>query len=255
MLSRTSPRLSKAARLGAAALAALAVSALAGCGSPGEERAASVTVFAAASLTVPFEQIKDEFEREQPGTEIVLNFGGSSGLAQQMIAGAPADVFAAASEKTMDSVGDLTEVPEIFATNSLTIAVPVGNAAGVNSLDDFATPELTIAACAIEVPCGALASTVFAEAGVEPSVDHFAADAEALIGLVELGEVDAALVYRSDIQSRNVEAIDVGVPNFTNYPIAVLRGARYPEQARAFADFVLSERGREILADAGFNDE
>ncbi len=240
-----------------APLALIALVGLAGCAaSPEPEPTASVdalsgtvTVFAAASLSGSFEEIKEAFIAENPGVDVVFSFGGSSGLATQLNEGAPADVFAAASPATMASVDDVPD-SEVFATNVLEIAVPAGNTGGIEGLDDFADPDKAIALCAVEVPCGAASATLFETEGITPSVDTYEQDVKAVLTKVELGEVDAGLVYVTDVQEAGdgIEGIEVDSAP-VDYPIVALTDS---EAAAAFIAFVLSEKGQTILAAAGF---
>ena len=230
-------------------VAALLLS-LAGCATPPQAQRETVTVFAAASLTESFEEIADAFTEQNPDVEIVFNFGGSSGLATQIVEGAPADVFAAASPATMTTVTDAalaTGNPVAFATNALEIAVAAGNPGGIAGLEDFADSDKLIAVCAVEVPCGAAAATLFTEAGIAPSVDTYEQDVKAVLTKVELGEVDAGLVYVTDVLAAGdgVEGIDVD-----SEPVAYPIAAR-TEQGRAFVAFVLSDQGQRLLAAAG----
>ena len=243
------------------ALAAL-VTALAGCGTDsaaddGEQGAGTITVFAAASLTEAFTQLARELEAEQPGTRVVLSFGASSALAQQILNGAPADVFAAASPATMATVVDAgdAEPPQVFARNTLQIAVPAdGPDVG---LADFADPERTLALCAPEVPCGAAAGKAFAAAGITPRPDTLEQDVKAALAKVRLGEVDAALVYRTDVLAAGDEVRGLDFPEaadaVNDYPVARLPGGPNPDGAALFVDRVLSQEGQRVLADAGFD--
>lgn len=224
-------------------MAALVLS-LTACAPQAEER--TITVFAAASLTESFEEIAEAFEDANPGVDIVFSFGGSSGLATQIVEGAPADVFAAASPAAMEASGLADS--SVFATNVLTIAVPAGNPGGVAGLADFANPDLAVALCAVEVPCGAASATLLTAAGVAPAVDTYEQDVKAVLTKVELGEVDAGLVYLTDVLSAGdgVEGIEVDSAP-VDYPIAAL-----DERGNDFVAFVLSARGRAILKAAGF---
>jgi molybdate transport system substrate-binding protein len=228
--------------------------ALAGCSTPAPQPAGSastVTVFAAASLTEVFTQIAAEFEQQHPAFHIVLSFGASSTLAAQIVEGAPADVFAAASPATMATVTDAGEgsaTPVTFATNRLEIAVPVGNPGAVTSVKDFARPELLIAVCAVEVPCGVAAAQALA--GIPASIDTYEQDVKAVLSKVELGEVDAGLVYVTDVLANGkVDGIELDNDIAVDYPIVTISRS---DAARAFVDFVLSTRGQAILMAAGF---
>ena len=219
----------------------------------------TLTVFAAASLTDVFTDLGELLEADNPGLDVQFNFAGSSALATQVTQGAPADVFASANQPQMDVVTDAGLAdgePQVFAANVLQIAVPAGNPAGVTGLADLAREELTIAVCAPQVPCGSAAEDVFAAAGVTPAPDTLEEDVRAALTKVELGEVDAALVYTTDVTSAGdaVEGIDVPEAEeaVNDYPIAPLAEAPNPEAAAAFVELVLSEEGQQALADAGF---
>ncbi|WP_099021742.1 molybdate ABC transporter substrate-binding protein [Mycolicibacterium palauense] len=218
-----------------------------------------LTVFAAASLTDVFGDLGARFMSEHPGTEVRFNFAGSSSLATQINQGAPADVFASANEKQMAAVtstGEVAGEPVPFAENVLVIAVPPGNPGKITGLADFADPDLTLATCAPEVPCGAAAEAVFAAAGITPSVDTLEEDVRAALTKVELGEVDAALVYTTDAQSAGDAVQSIEFPESARavnvYPIAVLKESPHPAAARAFVDLVLSQQGQDALRAAGF---
>ena len=243
---------------------ALPLVALAGCG--GDDGAADesaifgkVIVLAASSLTESFTALGKAFEELHPGTTVTFSFAASSELATQIEQGAPADVFASASPTTMALVSDAAgtaDEPVIFVRNTLEIAVPTGNPAGVTGLADYAKKDLVIALCAPEVPCGAAADRVFAAAKLTPKPDTLEADVKATLSKVTLGEVDAALVYKTDVLAAGdkVEGIDfpeaAGAVN--DYPIAVLADAPNPKAAQAFVDLVQSAAGGKVLAEAGF---
>lgn len=250
----------------AAVLLALGVIALASCAAQppaqpvddADALSGTVTIFAAASLVETFDAMAEAFEAEHPDVDVVLNYGGSSGLAEQIVQGAPADVFAAASTSTMTTVtdADLAAGPAVFTSNTLEIAVPAGNPGGVEGIADFARPELAIALCAAEVPCGAVAATVLDLAGITAAVDTYEQDVKAVLTKVGLGEVDAGLVYRTDVLAAGdaVEGIpfDEAADAITDYPIAVLTDAPNPDAAAAFLEYVLSAEGQQTLTDAGF---
>ncbi|USQ76896.1 molybdate ABC transporter substrate-binding protein [Ornithinimicrobium cryptoxanthini] len=252
--SRPSPR-------GLPAVAGLVIlaGALGGCGGAEGVEGADVRVFAAASLTDVFTELGQQFESER-GTTVEFNFAGSSGLAQQIVEGAPADVLAAASPAAMAQVTDEgrgSGAPTTFARNRLMIAVPAGNPAGVSGLEDLTDEDLTIALCAQEVPCGAASARVFEAAGLVPAPDTFERDVRAALTKVELGEVDAALVYHTDVLAAGDVVEGIGLPEpsegVNDYPIVLLAGAFNPGGAQEFIDFVLSDTGRATLAEAGFD--
>lgn len=232
-------------------LAGGAVAGLAGC-APEPADGATVTVFAAASLTDVLTRLAAEFEARHPPVDVVLNFGGSSALAEQVVAGAPADVVATADADSMARLGELALDPQGFATNSLELAVPAGNPGGVTGLADLARPELVVALCDVTVPCGAAAARALSAAGIRPSADTLEQDVRAVLTKLELGEADAGLVYRTDALAAGagVESIAELARAGTRAMISPIAGAA--DEAAAFVAFVRSDRGREVLADAGF---
>ncbi|MFC3493159.1 molybdate ABC transporter substrate-binding protein [Glycomyces rhizosphaerae] len=241
------------------ATAALALVSLAACGSGDGAEAGSggtVTVFAAASLTEAFTEIGERFEAEHEGVQVEFNFAGSSDLAAQITEGAPADVFASADQPNMDKVveaGAAAE-PDTFAINQLVIAVPAGNPDGVTGLADLA--GLDFAACAEEVPCGAAAQTAIDASGTDLTPVTYEADVKSTLQKLTLGEVDAALVYRTDAQAADDEVDAVEFPESAGavnaYPIAALEDAPNPNLAAEFAAYVLADDTRAVLEAAGF---
>lgn len=218
----------------------------------------TITVFAAASLTDAFDEIDAAFEDANPGVTIEVNFGASSALREQILAGAPADVFASANTSNMDQIVEAGAAsgPVDFVTNLLEIAVPAGNDAGVSGLADFANADLLIGLCAEEVPCGEFGREALANSGVTPSVDTNEPDVRSLLTKIEAGELDAGIVYVTDVTAAGdtVEGIDIPADeNVTaTYPIASLTDTTNTEVADAFVAFVLSEDGQDILTSFGF---
>ncbi len=219
---------------------------------------AEVLVSAAASLTDAFGAVATAFEAANPGVDVVLNLAGSSTLRQQILEGAPADVFASADESNMERVveaGEAAGPPAVFARNRLRIAVPPGNPAGVTGLADFADEGLLVGLCAEAVPCGAFARRALARAGVRPAVDTEEPDVRSLLTKIALGELDAGIVYATDVApAHRVQGI--AIPDDENvtarYPIVLLAHAPEPRAGAAFVAFVLSDGGQEILRQHGF---
>ncbi|HEY7704082.1 MAG TPA: molybdate ABC transporter substrate-binding protein [Acidimicrobiia bacterium] len=215
-------------------------------------------VSAAASLTDAFGEIEAGFEAEHPGVDVVLNLGASSTLREQILEGAPADVFASANTSTMDQVveGGGAADYQIFVTNILQIATPPDNPGGVTGLDDFAREELLIGLCEEQVPCGSFGREALANAGVTPSIDTSEPDVRALLTKVESGELDAGIVYVTDVLSTDGGVLGVDIPAEYNvvaqYPIAVLTEAPNPAAAAAFVEYVLPSPGQVILSRYGF---
>lgn len=246
-----------AASVGAAA-GATAVSRTAAAATPASTLTGTINVFAAASLTEAFTKIGAAFEAAHPGVNVVFNFGASSALAQQIVSGAPADVFAAANQATMETVvaaGD-ARAPQVFVTNRLEIAVPANNPGKVTGLADFAKSELKIALCAPKAPCGAAAITALKAAGITAAPDTLEQDVKGALTKVILGEVDAALVYRTDVLAAGDKVQGIAFPEADRavnaYPVATLAEAPSAAGAQAFVAYVLSQAGQQVLTAAGF---
>jgi molybdate transport system substrate-binding protein len=224
----------------------------------GSSRGGAITVLAAASLTEAFSQIGKDFEAKNPGSEVTFSFGSSATLATQIVQGAPADVFAAASPATMKTVtaAGAANTPKDFVSNKLEIAVPKGNPHKITGLQDFADESKRIALCAPQVPCGAAAVRVFAEAKIVPKPDTLEQDVKATLQKVASDEVDAALVYHTDVLSAGDQVDGIEFPEAQQasnvYPIATLKDSKNPALAQAFVDYVLSPQGQAVLAKAGF---
>ena len=235
-----------------------------GADSPGtaaSDLEGSITVFAAASLTDAFGEIADAFGDANAAVNVESNFGASSSLREQILAGAPADVFASANIPNMDQVVEAREAagdPQVFARNRLEIVVPAGNPAGVTRLANFADDNLLIGLCAEEVPCGEFGREALANAGVgSPAIDTNEADVRSLLTKVESGDLDAGIVYRTDVLAAGAAVEGIEIPAEDNvvadYPIAALAASGNAEAADAFVAFVLSDTAQDILESYGFD--
>ncbi|WP_206490500.1 molybdate ABC transporter substrate-binding protein [Rhodococcus sp. KRD162] len=218
-----------------------------------------ITVFAAASLRAPFTDIGARFQSRHPDTTVDFSFAGSSDLAAQLIAGAPADVFASADTNNMAKIVDADLVagePADFAANTLTIVTAPGNPKNVTSFADLANPAVLTVICAPQVPCGAAAASVEAATGTDiPAVSEESSVTDVL-GKVTSGQADAGLVYVTDASGAGdaVTAVPFAESSeaVNTYPIATLRASDNDDTARAFTEFVTGPVGRDVLAGAGF---
>ena len=218
----------------------------------------TVNVFAAASLQESFTTLEKQFEAAHPGVTVTPNFGASSALAQQINQGAPADVFASASQTTMDQVVQAggASSSTAFARNVMEIAVLPANPAAIAGLADLATPGVKVALCQPQVPCGSAAAKVFANAKITVTPVSQEADVKAVLTKVQLGEVDAGVVYVTDVKAAGdkVKGIEIAgdVNASTSYPIAALTAAPNPAAAAAFVAYVMSAEGKAVLTAGGF---
>ncbi len=217
----------------------------------------TLTVFAAASLGQTFTTIGKQFEAKHPGVKVQFSFLASSTLATQLLAGAPADVFASASIYDMAMAKSLVPVSKVFTANRVIVATPLGNRFNINKVVDLNKRGLKWIQCAHNVPCGAAADAALAYEGritskpvsLEPKVSS-------VVAKVVEGEVDAAIIYHSDyIANRSVlkEIRFKGIAAATTeYPIGVVKTSPRQQLAQSFVESVLSGYGRKILAEAGF---
>ncbi|MDF3299665.1 molybdate ABC transporter substrate-binding protein [Streptomyces tropicalis] len=228
-------------------------------GSSSSKLSGNITVFAAASLKESFTALGKEFERQHPGTGVTFSFGGSDSLAAGITGGAPADVFAAASPKTMAIVTgrkDAAGPPATFVRNQLEIATLPGNPHKVSSLKDLTRSGLKVVLCDRTVPCGAAAQKALAAGGLKLTPVSYEQDVKSALTKVELKEADAAVVYRTDVRAAGDTVEGVEFPEsakaVNDYPIALLKNAQNATTAKAFIDLVRSPEGQKVLTAAGF---
>ena len=227
-------------------------------GDKGDTEKTTLTVFAAASLTKTFEQLETTFEDAHPDVDVKLSFGGSSDLVAQITEGARADVFASADTKNMDKLvaADLDDGdPAEFATNTLVIAGPPGNPAGVEGLADLGDKDLDVVVCAPEVPCGSASVEVAKAAGVTLAPDSEEQSVTDVLGKVESGEADAGLVYVTDVKGAGDAVEGIEFPEsgevVNHYPIVGVKDSAHADLARAWIELVLGE-GQAVFTSAGF---
>jgi molybdate transport system substrate-binding protein len=238
--------------------------ATAGGGSPSSASSSApaisgtVTVLAAASLKEAFTTLAKQFETAHPGTTVKVSFAASSDLAQQINQGAPADVFASASTKNMQQVVSAggASTSTNFAKNVMEVAVPPSNPGKVTSVTDLAKSNLKVALCQPQVPCGSTSAKVFDNAKITVKPVTLEPDVKSTLSKVELNEVDAGVVYVTDVRAAGSKVNGVVIADSVNasteYPIAALTKAPNSAGAQAFVDLVLSPAGETVLSADGF---
>lgn len=230
-----------------------------------EQESETIMVSAAASLTEAFTDMESQFEADNPGVDVSLNFAGSGNLRTQIEGGAPVDVFASADEKNMDILAgeELIEnsTRKDFAQNSLVLIVPANSSLNITGIEDLTAPEVEKIAIGNpdSVPVGNYTSTALTEAGLLNQTENkfvLAEDVKQVLTYVERGEVDAGFVYMTDAKTADPGTIEI-VTNMTvstpiSYPIAVVSTSENKEEAQEFLDYVTGEEGQEILEGYGF---
>lgn len=252
-------------RLRATAVCLLVVGAAA-CGSSSESSGSATTplggnlnVFAASSLTAAFTETGEELEAANEGLTIENNFAGSQALVTQIEQGAPADVFASADEKNMQRLvdQDLVETPQVFVKNKLQIAVAPGNPKNIETLADTQKDGVLLVLADEEVPAGKYAREAYENAGL-PAPDPVSneLDVKAVMQKLTSGEVDAVVVYVTDVIAAGNKVEGVDIPEEDNvvatYPIAVLKASKNQAAAQAYVDAIVSGDGQIILQANGF---
>ncbi|MET8164883.1 molybdate ABC transporter substrate-binding protein [Streptomyces sp. NPDC005329] len=234
-------------------------SASASSASASDKLSGTVTVFAAASLKESFTALGKEFEKAHPGTKVTFSFGGSDSLAASITGGAPADVFASASPKTMAIVtdaGDASGTPATFVRNQLEIATLPGNPDKISSLKDLTQSSMKVVLCDKTVPCGAAAQKALDAGKLKLTPVSYEQDVKAALTKVELKEADAAVVYKTDVHAAGDKVEGVEFPEsadaINDYPIVQLKDAQNTDAAKAFIALVQSAEGQKVLTEAGF---
>ncbi|WP_393097924.1 molybdate ABC transporter substrate-binding protein [Streptomyces sp. LN325] len=269
--TRRTGRMLQVAGVGAAALLALSAcssdsdsstksdSTKSGSSAKSDKLSGTVTVFAAASLKESFTTLGKDFEKAHPGTKVTFNFGGSDTLAAGITGGAPADVFAAASPKTMAIVTDKSDAvgtPAVFVRNQLEIATLPGNPDKVASLKDLTKSGLKVVLCDKTVPCGAAAQKALDASSLKLTPVSYEQDVKSALTKVELKEADAAVVYKTDVNAAGDKVEGVEFPEsakaINDYPIVLLKDAPNAAAAKEFIALVQSPEGQKVLTAAGF---
>jgi len=247
--------------------------ALAGCGS-GPSTAqppVTITVFAAASLSVVFPAIGDGLHKAHPEIAVRFNFAGSQTLVTQIEDAGPADVFASADQAHMNVLTSESKVqtPVVFARNKLAIIVPPTNPAGINQPFDLARSGVKLDVALPAVPAGASARVLLGKLAAQPGAPPgFVAqvmhnvvsqedNVEAVVTRVALGEADAGIVYVSDLSTPNGKKVhDIPISDVANviniYPVAVVSSSTHAAAAKQFVDFLAGAQGQALLREHGF---
>lgn len=229
----------------------------------------TLNVFAAASLTDAFTEIGKIFEAQNPGSTVTFNFAGSQALRTQIEEGAPADIFASASQAEMDDLISRAYVaqdaPQVFLHNRLVVILPEENPAALMKLEDLARLGLKLVLAAEEVPVGQYSrqsldqmNAQFGNSFKEKVLANVVSNEDnvrQVVAKVQLGEADAGIVYNSDaVAAPGLKTIEIPAELnvIAGYPIAPLDRSANADLAIAFIEYVLSTEGQAVLQKWGF---
>lgn len=230
----------------------------------GLAQAGEVTISAASSLTNVFQDIARSYETEYVDARVMLNFGGSGGLLQQIAKGAPVDVFASADQETMDiaAMQNLlaADTRQDFARNTLVLIVPSDSPIRLGQLTDLQQSSVERVAMGnpASVPAGRYSRQALTAANLWDNVQDKVINTQSVrqsLDYVARGEVAAALVYATDarlMKDKVKLAFTVPLEADISYPIAQVRDSANSDEAKRFINYLQSPVGQDILARHGF---
>lgn len=220
---------------------------------PDESIKGSLVILAASSMARPLADSREQFLAEHPCiTDVAFSYGSSATLAAQILNGFPADVFISASEKTMNTVKDADKTLSVynFAKNAGEIMVNTDSKydsqiTDIASLTDAVNAGIKVGLCVTTAPCGALADSILEKSSItrKAIADTESSSVEDLVSKIEMGELDAGIVFHSDcVSALNQKSSQcVSVPSdmnaSTSYYVAALNSRSVSQQ---FAGFISS---------------
>lgn len=263
-----------------AALAALFALSLTGCGAPASsgvtaatadtaEEPVELVVFAAASLTETLTEIAADYEAAHPDITLTFNFDSSGTLKTQVEEGAACDVFLSAAEKQMDQLDALDLVNDAtrldLLENRVTLCVPEGNPAGIESFADLAARlsagDILLAMGNSDVPVGQYTQKILSYYGLDEAalaaagVLTYGSNVKEVTTQIAEGSVDCGVVYATDAFSAGLAVVGTATAELCGqvlYPAAVLNTSAHPEEARAFLDYLSTPEAMAVFGSVGF---
>ncbi len=223
--------------------------------------AATISVFAAASLKEVINELADEYAKKNPAMKFIKNYGASGQLAKQVEQGAPADIFISANTEWMEYLKNKKLVDTasigIFTYNTLVFAGMPGKA---SSMQDLIKLERIAIGSPKSVPAGEYAMEAFMKAGLDKQLEKklvMAKDVRECLMYAERGEVDGAFVYRTDALqvAKNVKILFTVPQDLyprVNYPLALTASGAKKTEAAAFFAFLKTSEAKAVLTKYGF---
>jgi molybdate transport system substrate-binding protein len=233
-----------------------AVLGLAGCTGGGRPvMSGTLTIAASPALTDMITRMVHAYTTTYPGVRIETFFEPDSRLAERLAQTPPPDLVVAEDRATLEPAGLAAEAVPV-ARGQLVLAVPAGNPLPLRDVTDLARPEVRVALCDPDEPCGAITAEVLAAAEVTPVTTLVEPDVRSALRQVTDGQADAALVYRSDAIAADDEVMVIELTHssvaLAEFVAAVHPAAADPAAARAFLDYFTSATVRDALIQDGF---
>lgn len=221
-----------------------------------------LTISAAASLVDALDEVTTLFNEEYPDVEVEYNFGGSGALMQQILQGAPVDLFFSANADHFQEVmaeGHIDEENAVdLLTNELVLIVPAGSGT-VTSFDDLENADEIGIGNPESVPAGEYSVEAFESMGIMEDIESkfvYAEDVRQVLNYVETGNVDAGVVYHTDtLMSEDIDVIDAALEDAHSeivYPLGMMDDTDNEAAQLAFFEFMQSEAAGEVFNEYGF---
>lgn len=230
-----------------------------------------LNVFAAASMTESLEELKEVFEEENPGINLVLNFDSSGTLKTQIAEGAACDVFISAAKKQMDDLdpnmaskdSNITIDPSTrfdLVENEVVLAVKEDSNKDIRSFDDINTDKVeTIALGNADVPVGQYSESLLKNMGIWEMIQDkisFGSNVKEVASWLTEGAVDCGIIYSTDAKAAGLKIVATANPDMLDrkviYPAALIENSPNREASEKFLEFLKSDKAREVFAQYGF---
>jgi len=236
-----------------------------GCGATKKEEPVKLTILAAASLTDATTKLAELYKEVDPNVTLTFSYGASGALQTQIEEGAPADLFLSAATKQMNALDEkgllLADTKKDLLLNKIVLIVPNDSTLGLTSFEDVGGDTVkSIALGEPEgVPAGQYAEQVFTSLKILDTVKakaNYGSDVKQVLTWVETQEVDCGVVYSTDAMTSEKVTVICEAPEGSHdevvYPAAVLKSSTSPDAAKAFLDFLSSDKAAAIFEEYGY---
>lgn len=231
-----------------------------------KKKAVELTISAAASLQNVLEDITDDFNKEYPEIEIKYNFGASGALAKQIVQGAPVDLFLSASVENYKELDDenLISKGTNLVSNELVLITSSNSDLPIKNFSDLTNQQIEKVSIGTPtvVPAGTYAKQALEHDHVWNDVEKkivYAKDVRQVLTYVETGNVEAGIVYKTDAlisdKVKIVATADAQSHDQIIYPVGIIEGTSYPDEATLFLDYLQSDAAKKLWIKYGFTRE